>query len=37
MVLVLGSQLNGSNSPSIRSLVVDEEMMQPDHWFGSVL
>ena len=26
-----------SNTPSYRSLVVDEEIMRPGHWLGSVL
>ena len=35
--MVSESQHNGSNAPSIRSPVVDEERMTSGHWFGLVL
>ena len=34
--MVSESQHNGSNAPSIRSPVVDEERMRPGHWLGLV-
>jgi len=37
LVAALESQHNGSNNPSMRSLIVDEKRMMPSHWFGSVL
>ena len=37
LVPALESQHNGSNTPSMTSLMVDEKKMMPGHWFGSVL
>jgi len=34
MVLVSGSWCKASNAPSVRSLAMDEEIMQPSRWFG---
>jgi len=36
-VLTSESVRKGSNAPSTRSLMVDEERLRSDHWLGSVL
>jgi len=36
LVVVLKGQHKCSNTPSIRSLVMDEKRMRPGHWFPSV-
>jgi len=37
VVLMLMSQHKGSSGPSARSLLVDEDLMRPDHLFGLML
>jgi len=36
-VPALHSRHKWTNAPSVKRLVVDEEIMKPDHWLGSVL